>query len=224
MEAISIVVPALNEASWIRRTLAALQPFRSAGHEVIVVDGGSTDGTPELAAPLADQLLETGPGRAPQMNAGAARAGGAVLWFVHADTLAPPEAAAQILMARAHDRRWGRFDVRLDSRRPLLRLVAAMMNARSALSGIATGDQGLFVERGLFHAVSGFPEIALMEDIALSRRLRAICRPARLRGPLVTSSRRWEHRGAWHTILLMWWLRLAYRAGVDPARLARRYR
>lgn len=224
MEQVSIVMPALNEAAGVAPVLERLQSFRAAGHELILVDGGSADDTPAIAAPLVDRLIRTGPGRAREMNAGAACARGNTLWFLHADTLPCSDAIGQILAARNRGRRWGRFDIALDSPRPLLRVVATMTNLRSALTGIATGDQGMFVERALFESVGGFAELPLMEDIELSGRLRRTIRPARLPGPLLTSARRWNSDGAWRTIALMWWLRLAYRAGADPEALARRYR
>jgi rSAM/selenodomain-associated transferase 2 len=221
---ISVVVPTLNEAGSIRATLRALAPLRRAGHEVIVVDGGSDDGTRELAAPLADRVLVAPAGRARQMNAGAGIARGDVLWFLHADTVPGKDAGETILGAlAASGRDWGRFDVRLSGHHPLLRIVERLMNLRSRLTGIATGDQGMFVRRARFEAAGGFPDIRLMEDIALSRRLRRNGRPVCLRERLKTSSRRWEARGVLRTIALMWRLRLAYFLGADPRRLARRY-
>jgi rSAM/selenodomain-associated transferase 2/rSAM/selenodomain-associated transferase 1 len=226
---LSIVVPALNEAAGIAAMLAELAPLRRAGHEVIVVDGGSDDGTAKAARPHADVVLSAPRGRAQQMNAGAAAATGDVLLFLHADTRLPADAVAAIAAALptpdAGDcPRWGRFDVDIDGRPRVLRLVAAMMNLRSRLTGIATGDQGMFVTRALFAQVGGFPELPLMEDVALSRRLRDLAgRPACLAARVVTSGRRWEARGPWRTILLMARLRFDYWRGVDPAKLARRY-
>lgn len=222
-ERISVIVPALNEAANIERMLERLQPLRERGHEVIVVDGGSADATSVLAAPLADRVLESGRGRARQMAAGAGATRHPILWFVHADTLIPDQADTLIMAALQH-RGWGRFDVRLSGRHPLLRAVERLMNWRSCLSGIATGDQGIFLTRRRFEAVGGMPQLPLMEDVELSRRLRRHGRPACLRGPLVTSSRRWEQHGVLRTILLMWSLRAAYALGVDAARLARWYR
>jgi len=172
MEQVSIVMPALNEAAGIVPVLERLQRCREAGHELILVDGGSADGTGTLAAPFVDTLVRASPGRALQMNAGAARARGGTLWFLHADTLPCTDAVGQILEARSRNGRWGRFDVVIDSPRPLLGVVAAMMNLRSAFTGIATGDQGIFVERALFESLGGFAPLPLMEDIELSRRLR----------------------------------------------------
>ncbi len=226
---LSIVVPALNEAAGIADVLAELAPLRRAGHEVVVVDGGSHDGTANAARPHADVVLTAPRGRATQMNAGAAAATGDVLLFLHADTRLPADAVAAIAAAlpspHAGDRpRWGRFDVDIDGRPRVLRLVAAMMNLRSRLTGIATGDQGMFVTRALFAQAGGFPALPLMEDVALSRRLRDLAgRPACLAARVVTSGRRWEARGPWRTILLMARLRFDYWRGVDPAELARRY-
>ncbi|MBI2778668.1 MAG: TIGR04283 family arsenosugar biosynthesis glycosyltransferase [Gammaproteobacteria bacterium] len=218
---ISIIMPTLNEAHGITATLTRLQALRQAWHEVIVVDGGSTDDTVAHAAPLADRLVTAPRGRACQMNAGAVAATRDVLLFLHADTMLPLDAAAHI--TAGHNHHWGRFDVRLSGTHPLLRIVESMMNLRSRLTGITTGDQALFVERALFLAVGGFPEQPLMEDIALSRTLKHHGRPLCLRAKVTTSSRRWEQNGVCSTILLMWRLRLAYFLGADPARLARLY-
>ncbi|MCF7985622.1 MAG: TIGR04283 family arsenosugar biosynthesis glycosyltransferase [Thiohalocapsa sp.] len=221
---LSIIIPALNEARSVAALLDDLAPLRRAGAEVILVDGGSSDATPALAADRIDLLLTAPRGRATQMNAGARAAQGEVLWFLHADTRVPAEAAAALLHACAGGARWGRFDVRLSGPHPLLRLVERGMNLRSRLTGIATGDQGMFVERGTFEQAGAFPSIALMEDIALSAALRRMARPACLRTRLTTSSRRWEDGGVMRTIVLMWRLRLGYALGADPADLARRYR
>jgi len=220
---LSIIVPALNEADTIGGLLADLAPFRTAGAEVILVDGGSSDGTPERAAAHVDRVLPTEKGRAAQMNAGARVAVGDLLWFLHADTRVPADAAAALQDAWAGGARWGRFDVRLSGRHFLLRLVERGMNIRSRLTGIATGDQGIFVTRAAFEQAGGFPPLVLMEDIALSTALRRLARPACLRVRLITSSRRWEEGGVLRTVLLMWRLRLAYALGADPTRLARRY-
>lgn len=224
-ERISIIIPALDEAAGIRDTLAPLQPLRARGHEVVVVDGGSADGTPELARPLADQVIASERGRARQQNAGAAVAAGGVLLFLHADTRLPKGADALVLDGlRATGRGWGRFDVRLSGAHPMLRVVERMMGARSRLTGIATGDQAIFVRRDWFARAGGFPRMPLMEDVALSKTLRAMGPPLCLRERVVTSSRRWEERGVWRTIGLMWRLRLEFALGADPARLAERYR
>jgi rSAM/selenodomain-associated transferase 2 len=221
---LSVIIPALDEADGIAGLLGDLAPLRSRGHEVIVVDGGSSDATVQIATPGADRLVAAARGRAVQMNAGADAATGDILWFLHADTRLPPHAAERLLSACTDGYDWGRFDVRLSGRRWPLRLIETAMNLRSRLSGIATGDQGIFVRRDLFAAIGGFPPIALMEDIALSRALRRRTRPACLRAPrLLSSSRRWERHGIARTVLLMWRLRLAYALGASPERLARQY-
>jgi rSAM/selenodomain-associated transferase 2 len=222
-ERISIIVPALNEAAGIAATLAPLQPLRARGHEVVVVDGGSTDGTPALAAPLADRVVSAPRGRAAQQNAGAAAATGDILLFLHADTTLPQGADARVLDALRRGG-WGRFDVRLSGRHPLLRVVERMISLRSRLNGIATGDQAIFVRREWFQRVGGFPALPLMEDVAITRSLRRLGAPVCLRARVTTSSRRWEERGIVRTIVLMWRLRWAYFRGADPAELARRYR
>ena len=220
---LSIIIPALNEAGCIRDILRQLQALRAQGHEVILVDGGSCDETIALAQALVDQLLPAPAGRALQMNVGAKAASGQVFWFLHADTRVPDKAARLIIEALQQAGSWGRFDVRLSGDKLLLRLVERMMNWRSRFTGVASGDQGMFVTRELFERVGGFAELPLMEDIDLSRRLKREQWPVCLRDTLTTSSRRWEQKGVLRTIALMWYLRLAYFLGVSPARLAMRY-
>ena len=220
---LSLILPVLNEATTVVAQLAKLQALRARGAELLVVDGGSNDGTAALAAAGADRLLDAPRGRALQMNAGARASRGDVLLFVHADTTLPPDADALIRAAIAGGAVWGRFDVSIDGRHPLLPLVAAMMNRRSRWTGIATGDQAMFVRRDAFLALGAFPEVALMEDIALSRRLKAVARPACLRARVRTSGRRWEKHGVLRTIVLMWRLRASYFFGADPQQLAVRY-
>jgi rSAM/selenodomain-associated transferase 2/rSAM/selenodomain-associated transferase 1 len=221
---LSVVVPVLDEAPRIAAALGQLQPLRRAGHELIVVDGGSRDGTFAAAVPLADRVLIAPRGRAVQMNVGAANATGDVLLFLHVDCRLPRHADAAIARAMSRGRRWGRFDVALDGHSRTLPVVAAMMNARSAATGMCTGDQAIFVERATFEALGGYPPLPLMEDVALSRALGSHAgRPARLRERVVASGRRWDTRGAWPTIRSMWALRWAYWRGADPRGLARRY-
>ena len=223
-QCISIIVPTLNEAGEIAATLAVLAPLRRRGHEVIVADGGSSDGTPELARPGSDRVVSAPRGRASQMNAGAAIAHGGVLLFLHADTQLPQGADAKLLDGLASTRRaWGRFDVRIAGRSCWLPLIAFLMNLRSRATGIATGDQAMFVCRDAFVRAGGFPALALMEDIALSRLLKRISRPLCIADKVVTSGRRWDSRGALRTVLLMAWLRLRFFFGAEPARLARLY-
>jgi rSAM/selenodomain-associated transferase 2 len=217
-------MPVLDEADGIAATLAALAPLRSRGHEVIVADGGSSDGTPSLCAGTADMVLDAPRGRARQMNAGAAQARGQVLLFLHADTRLPPQADARVLGAIDGGAAWGRFDVRIDGRSALLPVVAALMNQRSRWSGIATGDQAIFVRRDVFDALGGYPDQPLMEDVELSRRLCRIGRPACLRDRVVTSGRRWDRHGVLRTVLLMWRLRWRYWRGTPAAVLAEAYR
>ncbi len=213
-------MPTLNEAMSIVDTLHSLQYLRDKGHEVIVVDGGSTDNTCHLAIPLVDQFLQTSSGRAQQMNVGAHSAHHEILLFLHADTYLPQD-ADDLIIKSGHA--WGRFDVRLSGKSWHFRVIAFFMNWRSYLTGIATGDQAIFVLHRLYIEVKGFPEIPLMEDIALSHRLKRICRPLCIRVPVMTSSRRWEEKGIKRTILLMWGLRLAYYLGISPHHLKKIY-
>jgi rSAM/selenodomain-associated transferase 2 len=222
---LTVIIPVLNECSVIARFLASLAPFRERGVETVVVDGGSEDGTSAAAAPGADQLIVSPSGRARQMNAGAAAARAPVLLFLHADTRLPANADESILNGlTAAGAEWGRFDVRIDGASRWLPVVARLMNLRSRVTGIATGDQAMFVTRRAFDAVGGFPDQALMEDVELSLRLLRRGLPLCLKSVVVTSGRRWAERGIWRTIVLMWWIRLLYFVGVAPDRLARLYR
>lgn len=224
MPSLSIVVPVLDEAAAIGPCLAALAELRGRGAEVLVVDGGSRDATARAAAPWCDRVIAAPRGRALQMNAGAQVARGEVILFLHADTTLPP--GADTLVAEGLERAgrdWGRFDVAIAGADPLLALVAILMNVRSRWTGVATGDQAIFVKRAAFVAEGGFPPIPLMEDVALSKALKRRGPPVCLRERVVTSGRRWERHGTLRTILLMWRLRLEYALGADPGRLARRY-
>jgi rSAM/selenodomain-associated transferase 2 len=220
---LSVVIPVLNEAAGIAAQLETLQALRRQGAELILVDGGSDDNTPELARPLVDQFIVSARGRAVQMNAGARSSTGDALLFLHADTRLPACAHACIRAAIDAGAAWGRFDIRIDGTHAMLRVVARMMNWRSRLTGIATGDQAIFVRRSTFEQIGGYPELPLMEDIALSARLKRIAAPACLRACVVTSGRRWEKHGVMRTILLMWRLRAAYFFGAAPDELAARY-
>ncbi|WP_341905271.1 TIGR04283 family arsenosugar biosynthesis glycosyltransferase [Polaromonas sp. YR568] len=221
---LSIIVPVLNEAGSIEATLRELALPRSRGAEVIVCDGGSSDATISLARPLADQVLAAPACRARQMNAGAAAASSDLLLFLHADTQLPDGADHLVRRALVADATWGRFDVCISGRPLMLRVVAALMNLRSRWSGIATGDQAIFVTRAVFDRVGCFPDQPLMEDVEMSRRLRALGRPACLRQRVTTSGRRWETRGVWRTIFLMWHLRWRYWRGAPAQALAEAYR
>jgi rSAM/selenodomain-associated transferase 2 len=222
MRRLTIVLPVLNEAAIIVAALQALAPLRARGAEVIVADGGSRDGTAVLAEPLADRVITVARGRGAPMNEGAALGRGDALLFLHADT-ALPDNADRLIDAALARRAWGRFDLRIAGRHPLLAVVARMITWRSRLTGIATGDQAIFVRREAFLAVGGFPDLPLMEDIAISHRLKQLCRPYCVATPVVTSGRRWETNGVISTVLLMWRLRLAYYFGVAPELLAQRY-
>ncbi len=246
---ISIIIPVLNEEDALRRHLPllqavgaglardlALEKHRGQGPlpqgdsqtqarpEIIVVDGGSRDGSRAACEGLVDHFLTSAPGRARQMNAGAAVASGEILLFLHIDTLLPDDALALI---QEHLSRvtalWGRFDVRLSGTRPAFRCIEYFMNLRSRVSGVATGDQAIFVRRAMFERVGGFPDLPLMEDVALSKTLRRLAPAICLRARVVTSSRRWEQHGVARTVLLMWWLRLLYVMGVAPATLHAKY-
>lgn len=221
---LSIVIPVLNEARLIERTLKALQPLRQAGHEVIIVDGGSRDDTIVRSKPYADKVLHGSRSRSRQMNAGARAAGHEILLFLHADTFLPEDADHVIIKGiREKKHGWGRFDVKLSGKHPLLRIIEFLMNWRSRISGIATGDQAIFVKKDLFEAIGGFPEIDLMEDIALCKTLKPFGRPLCLYKYVVTSSRRWEAKGVFRTVILMWFLRMAYFLKANPNRLAKVY-
>ncbi|MEA2118666.1 TIGR04283 family arsenosugar biosynthesis glycosyltransferase [Halovibrio sp. HP20-50] len=224
---LSIVIPMLNEAAGIKAVLEALQPLRvqrlPPRAEVIVVDGGSSDHSVCLALPLADQVLSSQPGRALQMNLGARRASTPALLFLHADTQLPDDAIEQITQALTRHA-WGRFAIKLSGRSSWLPVVSWMMNQRSRLTGIATGDQGIFMRASAFKAVGGFPEQPLMEDVEISRRLKKLSSPACLRTKVISSGRRWDEFGAGKTIRLMWRLRYRYWRGVSATQLAKEYR
>ena len=220
---LSIILPVLNEEASLPDVLARLQYLRQQGHEIIVVDGGSHDNSLMLAQQAADKVIVSQPGRAIQMNSGAELATGDILLFLHADTILPEE-VERILSEIEGDTFWGRFDVRLSGRRFIFRIIEAMMNFRSRITSVATGDQAIFITTGLFEKVGGYPEIALMEDIAISKQLSGVARPLCITNRVVTSSRRWEDRGIIRTILLMWKLRLYYFFGMSPQKISRMYR
>ena len=220
---LSIIVPMLDEAAQLPELLNHLLPLQRAGCEILLVDGGSTDGTVHRARLSGYTVLDAARGRAAQMNAGAAQASGEALLFLHADTRLP-FGAQHLIRASLARSEWGRFDVNITGRPWMLRVVSLMMNLRSRLTGIATGDQAIFVKRHLFEQLGGFPVLPLMEDVEMSRRLLTVSRPACLAQRVTTSGRRWETRGVWRTIWLMWCLRWAYWRGTQASELARRYR
>jgi len=214
----------LNEAPLIEQQLQRLQGYRDSGHEVLVVDGGSEDDTVALAAALADQVVTSAPGRSRQMNRGAELASGELLVFLHTDTQLP-EGADRLMQkaVAAAGCHWGWFAIHLSNRALPYRIISLFMNLRARLTFVATGDQTLFVTRELFTRVGGFPDIELMEDVAICKLLRRKSTPNWVSQPAITSSRRWEQRGLLQTVGLMWWLRLLYFVGVSPAQLRRMY-
>ncbi|MCB1836414.1 MAG: TIGR04283 family arsenosugar biosynthesis glycosyltransferase [Alcanivoracaceae bacterium] len=218
---LSIIIPVLNDASALAALLASLQAVRDLV-EIIVVDGGSTDASGEMAERYAHRVLHTAAGRAMQMQAGAQAATGTWLWFVHADSVLSPSLLAEMQQLPEHVQ-WGRCDVQFDDARAVFRMIAFFMNWRSRLTGICTGDQGMFVRRELFARIGGFASLPLMEDVELSDRLKKQAGLHCPATPLVTSARRWQAHGVLRTILLMWWLRLQFFVGVPVARLHRRY-
>ena len=224
MKKISVIIPTLNEAESISACLTSLQSLREQGHEVIVVDAASNDATLTLSETKADFILSSPKGRARQLNFGASKASGEILLFLHADTLVFANTISVLneLTAGAEPF-WGRFDVRLSGSNVVFRVIEYFMNTRSRLSGIATGDQAIFVSRQLFDQVGGFPEIDLMEDISLSASLKKVCRPLCLKEKVQSSSRRWEQNGIIKTVLTMWVLRFRFAMGASPARLAKEY-
>jgi rSAM/selenodomain-associated transferase 2 len=224
MAKLSIIVPVLDEGEGIAATLDVLADMRAVGTEVIVVDGGSRDATIQRARLRADRVISAPRGRALQMNAGAEKASGDVLLFLHADTRLPTDADHLVLNGLERSgRAWGHFDVRIAGRHPLFPVIGWLMSMRSRIGGIATGDQAIFVRRAAFDTAGGFAAIPLMEDVALCKRLKRISRPLCLHDRVITSGRRWEQHGVLRTILLMWRLRLAYFLGADPKHLARQY-
>ena len=224
MRKISIIIPVLNEEDQIEICLSGLQELRSRGHEVIVIDGESTDNTQVLAMPFAYKTIQHEKGRARQMNAGTKKTGGDILLFLHADTRLPQDADKHILAAiKESEHCWGYFNVQLSGAHWLFRIIERCMNLRSWTTGIATGDHAIFMTRWIYEEVGGYEEIELMEDIAVSSKLNQIVKPVSLREKVITSSRRWEQNGIIRTIFKMWRLRLAYFIGVTPATLVKQY-
>ena len=221
---LSIIIPALNEAAHLADTLGRLQAMRARGTEIILVDGGSADSTKNVAATWVDHVIDSERGRAKQMNAGAATAHGDALLFLHADSQLQNDADQVMAKAlSAPSPVWGRFNVTISGAHVMLPVIAWLMNHRSCLTGIATGDQGIFVTRAAFELVGRFPDQPLMEDIELCARLKKISSPVCLTQRIVTSGRRWEKHGVWQTIVLMWWLRLRYSMGASPEQIHRAY-
>lgn len=223
MTSCTIVIPTLNEELEVQSCLLPLQRFREQDVEVIVVDGGSFDKTPELVDGYCDQYISMERGRAIQMNAGTLRAKGEIIFFLHVDTRLPDNFLELISSMSVNGFYWGRFDVKLSGQHWLFRVIETMMNLRSRLTGIVTGDQVIFLSKNLYREVGGFPEIELMEDIEMSRKLKNITSPLCLREKVMTSSRRWEKNGIISTMVRMWWLRFSYFIGVDPVKLVKDY-
>lgn len=220
---ISIIIPVLNEEKSVKALLQQLQIYRKQGHEIIVVDGGSSDKTVSVSKSLADKVISSEAGRALQMNDGVQAATKDILWFLHADTLISDNAVKYIQQSLNRSD-WGRFNIKLSGSHFLFRVIETMINIRSCLSGVATGDQGIFVKKKIFESVNGYPNISLMEDVALSKKLKSISKPVCLKDELTTSSRRWEEKGILSTVLLMWRLRFLYWIGVSADKLAKQYR
>ncbi len=223
MTKLSIIIPTLNESNQIKSCLDKLQLLRKQGHEVIVVDGGSIDDTTSLSLPLSDHVIQAQKSRSIQMNAGAKIASGDYFLFLHADTSLPAVTHELFIKLNQDKEKWGRFDVALSGRQFLFRIIEQCMNLRSRLTGIATGDQVIFVKKELFDEINGFPEIALMEDIAISKLLMKHAKPVCLNDKVLSSSRRWEQNGISKTIFKMWILRLLYFFNYDTNKLAKIY-
>jgi len=220
---ISIIIPTLNEEKTIKKSLKALQLLRLYGAEVIVSDGGSSDNTKAECGNLVDRWVDSAKGRATQMNSGAEAARYNAMLFLHADTVLPNNSVNLLKVFIESTSIWGRFDVRLSGEKRMFRVIEFMMNWRSRLTGIATGDQAIFVRKTYFERVGKFPDQPLMEDVSITHKLKKISRPYCIKTPVTTNSRRWEKHGVWKTIVLMWSLRFKYMLGVDVQKLHRQY-
>ncbi len=224
MSKLSIIIPVLNEVALIERCLLSLQDLKKTGHEIIVVDGGSTDDTVNIAKKYSDKVIISDKGRAVQMNAGAEEASGDILIFLHVDTVLSSDAIGQLLFAASRcEQIWGFFKIKLSGSKVIFRVIELFMNKRSRFSKIGTGDQTLFISRNLFNETGGYNELLLMEDIAFCKVLNRYCKPIILNAFVITSSRRWETNGIVYTIIQMWSLRLAFYLGFDTAVLAKKY-
>jgi len=220
---VSIIIPVLNEAEHIADTLKSLDAYRRQGHEVIVIDGGSNDDTVSITQQYADKVLHSDAGRAIQMNSGIDEAMGDALLFLHADTRLPGDAVSKVINAIEDGYFWGHFNVRLSGKHFMFRIIERMMNMRSCITGVATGDQAIFVGLESIEIVGTYPQLPLMEDVVFSKRLRKLGWPACIKQQVVTSSRRWEDKGILRTMLFMWRLRLLFFLGVSADKLARQY-
>lgn len=221
---LSIIVPVLNEARTIAGVLNTLRPFRQRGAEIIVVDGGSDDDTAQLAQPLADRVVKAPRGRAAQMNEGAKVASGFIFLFLPTETRLPPDADTQMMVGRNRDTSvWGRFDMHLTGRHPLLPIVARILNWRSRMSGIASSEQAIFVQRETFFRLGGFADIPVMDDVEMSKRLKAISPPICVTSRVTVPGKRFDREGFWTTLRMMWLMRFRYRTGMKPAEILKRY-
>ena len=226
MLSLSIIVPVLNEETTLCHALDAIKPVLSSINDVelIVVDGGSHDDTLTVAMNYTSHCLSSTKGRASQMNLGAKHASNDILVFLHADTILPND--FQLLISNAlsiKNKQWGRFNVKLSGPHIMLRIIETLMNFRSCITSIATGDQVIFVRKSTFEMVSGYSSIPLMEDIELSKKLKNHSRAICIKNPVTTSSRRWEINGFFKTIMLMWKLRFLYFMGVPAKKLISSY-
>jgi len=223
---LSIIIPTLNEENNIARVINDIKSsIQLENYEIIICDGGSSDKTTFIAESLCDQVVISPAGRGGQLNHGAKNAHGDILLFLHADTSLPIHFDKMITNAIATNpgKSWGRFDLRLSGEKVIFRIVERLINIRSRITFISTGDQCLFMTREIFENVNGFKHIPLMEDVDISKRLKNVCPPICIACPVVSSSRRWEEKGILRTILLMWWLRLLFYMGISPETLKRLY-
>ena len=214
---VSVIVPLLNEEAATQPLLRHLVALHA--EQVVIVDGGSSDNTRRIMLDAGYQVIDSPAGRAGQMNAGAKYATQEILLFLHADTELPQNYKSELAKANV----WGRFDVRFDSASKSMAMIAFFINLRSRISGVATGDQAIFVDRDVFASIGGYPDFPLMEDVALCKRLRQLHRPFSSRARATTSARRWEQNGVINTIVMMWWYRFAYFLGVSPTKLKQGY-
>ncbi len=224
MQKFSFIIPVLNEESFFVEQTKIFTSLLEQGHEVIVVDGGSTDQSVVIAEQIGCICISTNPSRGHQLHIGAKKSSNQILVFMHADTLLPPSGLGNIrnVMEKANNY-WGRFNVVFTNQKLVFKVIAWFMNKRSCLTGIVTGDHTFFMKREIYFNSGGFSDIPIMEDIELSKKLRKYSRPVCLSEKVITSSRKWEQQGVLKTILLMWYLRLLFYVGVPAEKLAKRY-
>ncbi len=220
---LSIIIPVYNEQDIILEKLKALRNICPDDIQLIVSDGGSSDETAALAKSCVDTIVSSTKGRSYQMNAGANVATGDLLLFLHIDSVLPGNYLQCLADITRSNHTWGRFDVSFTNTSFVFSLIAFMMNFRSRITGVATGDQAIFMTRTVFNKVNGFPEIDLMEDIAICKKLRKTGSPLCIKEKVITSSRRWEENGIFKTIVLMWFLRLLYFLRIHPDKLGKIY-